>query len=302
MSLIDIGINLTHKRFQHDCSDVLQRAYHAGVEGIIVTGVDVASSQKAAHLCWQHHTQLDQEHTSLYEIALPPALTPSPISNSKQDIHCDLWSTAGVHPHDSADVGDDWIEELSKLYHLPRVCAVGECGLDYNRDFSPRAIQNKVFAQQIELALQYQLPLFLHEREAHQDFYAQLSPHMSQLAGAVVHCFTGDLYSLKRYLDLGCYIGITGWICDERRGQELQESVRYIPLDRILVETDAPFLTPRTLRPKPKKGRNEPAFLVHIVEQLAHYMHVDPNILAHASYTNSCTLFNLATHRASYSL
>jgi TatD DNase family protein len=149
----------------------------------------------------------------------------------------------------------------------PRVVAIGECGLDFNRNYSPHPDQEKWFIAQIELALEVGKPLFLHSRDAHPRFSEILKKYKPQRA--VAHCFTGEKEELHSYLDLGLYIGITGWICDERRGAHLLELVREIPRDKLLLETDAPYLTPRDLHPQPKARRNEPAFLPHIARAVA---------------------------------
>lgn len=178
-----------------------------------------------------------------------------------------LYATAGVHPHDAKSCNEETITKLKELAALPQVVAIGECGLDYNRDFSPRDVQRNWFTEQIRLALELNLPLFLHEREAFSDFIAILKEHGSPKA--VVHCFTGIQSELSAYLEMGFYIGITGWICDERRGKHLRDLVRMIPPNRLMIETDAPFLTPRDLKEKPTDGRNDPAFLPHILQTVA---------------------------------
>ena len=160
------------------------------------------------------------------------------------------------------------IAELRRLAAFEQVVAIGECGLDFNRDFSPRPQQEKWFEAQVALAEELQMPLFLHERDAAQRFYDILTAGRKSVP-AVVHCFTGSRDSLKMYLDLGLHIGITGWICDERRGKPLRELVREIPLDRLMIETDAPFLLPRSMRVKPKDGRNEPCFLPYVLQAVA---------------------------------
>ena len=246
--LIDIGVNLTSPRFEADRAEVLARASEAGLEALIITGVDVESSARALELCLEQRAH--------------PARLDEPT----------LYSTAGVHPHDSGALKPDDLQRLHALHkaHPSLIVAVGECGLDYDRDYSPRAAQRACFEAQLALAVELQRPLFLHERAAHEDFYAMLKEAGAEVCErAVVHCFTGSERSLRRYLELGCSIGITGWLCDERRGGELRELAPLIPLNRLLVETDAPYLTPRSLRPKPKKGRNEPAALPHVVATLA---------------------------------
>jgi TatD DNase family protein len=231
MEIIDLGINLTHARFREDRDAVVARARQAGVTRLILTGTSLPGSRRALELAEEYELQ----------------------------------ATCGVHPHDAAHAGD--LAPLAQLARHPRCVAVGECGLDFDRDFSPRPIQEKVFEAQLALAAELQKPVFLHERAAHARFREILSRARPSLRGAVVHCFTGNAGELDAYLALDCHIGITGWICDERRGRHLHDLLPRIPLDRLMIETDAPFLTPRDLRPRP--ARNEPAFLPHILDAVA---------------------------------
>ena len=210
--IVDIGVNLAHRSFHADRKTVIQRAFNAGVRTMVITGTSLASSQEAQQIAREYPGQ--------------------------------LFSTAGVHPHDSRNCTMDTIAELRRLAALEQVVAIGECGLDFNRDFSPRPEQEKWFEAQVALAEELQKPLFLHERDASQRFYDILTA-VRKSVPAVVHCFTGSRESLKMYLDLGLHIGITGWICDERRGMPLRELVREIPLDRLMIETDAPYLVPQ---------------------------------------------------------
>jgi len=233
--IVDIGVNLMHRSFHQDREQVIERAMANGVAPLIITGTSLKNSTEAARYCRRYEGK--------------------------------LYATAGVHPHDAKSCNDETITKLKELAVSPQVVAIGECGLDYNRDFSPRDVQRKWFTEQVRLALELNMPLFLHEREAFSDFMAILKEH--EVNKAVVHCFTGTRAELKAYLDMGFYIGITGWICDERRGKHLRELVRMIPLDRLMIETDAPFLTPRDLKEKPAEGRNEPAFLPHILQAVA---------------------------------
>ncbi|MFK8000176.1 MAG: TatD family hydrolase [Polyangiales bacterium] len=231
---VDIGVNLDHRRFERDRDEVVDRARDAGVSDLILTGTSHESSRRAAALA----TRYEQ------------------------------FSTAGVHPHDAAGFETNGGgPALEALLDAPSVVAVGECGLDFDRDFSPRGVQETVFRTQLRLAQARNLPVFFHERKAHERFCAILD-ETGPVQG-VVHCFTGERSELRVYLERGFYIGVTGWICDERRGQHLLELVGEIPPGRLLIETDAPFLTPRTLRPRPKKGRNEPSLLPHIAEVVA---------------------------------
>ncbi|AFH65640.1 TatD family hydrolase [Paenibacillus caseinilyticus] len=259
--LIDIGVNLTHRSFHADREEVIARALAAGVSVQVLTGTSLRSSTEAARLAARYPGQ--------------------------------LYATAGIHPHDAKGCDDTTIPRLRELAALPQVTAIGECGLDYNRDFSPRDVQRRWFEEQLGLAAETGLPLFLHEREAHADFAALLRQHRAYIGRAVVHCFTGTAYELHKYLDMGLYIGITGWICDERRGKHLRELVKRIPLERLMLETDAPFLTPRDLSPKPKDGRNEPAFLPHILQTVAACMGKPAEEVAEATTRTARTFFGI---------
>lgn len=237
MQFIDIGANLTHDAFAEDREAVIGRALRAGVAQMVVTGTTLAHSQRALELTQAYPGQ--------------------------------IYATAGVHPHYTQEISSNWSASLRRLVLQPEVVAVGECGLDYYRNFSPCAQQAAVFEQQLALAVEVGKPLFLHQRDAHQDFLSILDPYLHQIHAAVVHCFTGQHQELFDYLDRGLFIGITGWLCDERRGTHLRELVRLIPADRLMIETDAPYLLPRTWRPKPKNRRNEPGLLPHIASELA---------------------------------
>ncbi len=273
MELVDIGVNLGHRSFGGDRDAVLLRARAAGVSTLIITGTSLESSRAA--------------------VALARAGQPG------------LYATCGVHPHDAARADAHTLAELTALCAAPEVVAIGECGLDYNRDFSPRPLQQRWLGLQIELALVRQLPLFLHERDAHAEFVRILDSYATggRLAvPAVVHCFTGDATALHAYLERGLYIGITGWICDERRGGELQRLAARIPLDRLLIETDAPFLLPRNLPAAARgaragRGRNEPALLPHIARTLAECMGQPVETIAAATTRNARALFRLDASR-----
>lgn len=237
MQLIDIGANLSHDSFDHDRDAVLARARHAGVVRMVVTGASREHSPKALALAQAH-----------------PGF---------------LYATAGVHPHHATEYTDEADAEMRALQAHPEVVAVGECGLDYFRDFSPRPAQRKAFERQLQIGADTGKPLFLHQRDAHADFMAAMKNFDGRLGPAVVHCFTGTREEMFDYLDQDWHIGITGWLCDERRGLHLRELVKHIPAERLMIETDAPYLLPRTVKPQPSHRRNEPMFLAHIVEELA---------------------------------
>lgn len=265
--MIDIGVNLTNKRFDKDRNELIVRAKSKGVTQLLITGTSVNESKQALALCQTNQQQFPNT----------------------------LFATAGVHPHDADGVNDDYLAELTQLATQPQVKAIGECGLDFNRNFSTPKQQLKVFKEQIQLAKQLSMPLFLHQRDAFQPWFNELSPFIDQVPAMVAHCFTGNKNELLQCLDAGMYIGITGWICDERRGSMLQSIINLIPLDRLLVETDAPYLTPRTIRPKPKSSRNEPSYLPFVIEKIASITALDPNELACQTSINARQVFNLPT-------
>ncbi len=258
--MIDIGANLTHSSFEADLDAVLDRAIDAGVERIIVTGTDIDSSTAAVALCSRH-----------------PRLS----------------CTVGIHPHDAARASGSWVDQLEHLAASPGVCAVGETGLDFNRNYSEPPVQHAVFEAQLELAARMQRPVFVHDRDTGMAVAEHLERHRGSLRGVVVHCFTGDETQLSRYLELDCHIGVTGWICDERRGAELQALVARIPDNRLLIETDSPYLLPRTMRPRSKTRRNEPANLIWIVQTIATARGQPIEHVARVTAENAMRVFDL---------
>ena len=262
MELIDIGCNLTHDSFDSDREKVLELAQQAGVAQMIVTGASDEGSQAALGLAREY-----------------PGI---------------LFATAGVHPHKASDFTEETEARLRSLTAEEEVVAVGETGLDYFRDFSPRDIQRDVFRRQLAIGEDSGLPLFLHMRDAHDDFHAILRENRDRLNDIVVHCFTGNQQELHDYLDLDCHIGITGWICDERRGTHMKEFLRDIPADRLMIETDAPYLKPRNLRPRVKSHRNEPRWLPWILGTLAAARNEHPEDLARQTTANARRFFRIS--------
>ena len=241
MELVDIGFNFTSNAFRDDEADVIQRAHQFKVNRFILTGSDVADSLAALKLTKRYSR---------------------------------MHSTAGVHPHLAKNWTQDTLQELKKIANEENVVAIGEAGLDYNRNYSTPEEQKYAYQAQLELAADLKMPIFLHERDAHDDFTKMLAMNNEDIPNVVVHCFTGTEEELEKYLELDCYIGITGWICDERRGTHLHSLINRIPGNRLMVESDAPYLLPRDLPrnsnyPKPKGRRNEPAYLLHIIETIA---------------------------------
>jgi TatD DNase family protein len=265
--LIDIGINLTHDSYDADRETVIEQAAAAGVTRLIVTGTTVEASRQAAALADQHAGR--------------------------------LFATAGVHPHHAKDLDDTGVEALRVLLAHPRVVAAGECGLDHYRDFSPRDAQQRCFEAQLELAAETGKPVFLHQRDAHETMLGILREARDRLSGGVAHCFTGGPDEVRDYLDLDLYIGITGWVCDERRGNALRAALPEIPLERLLLETDAPYLLPRDLRPVPHGRRNEPRFLPHVLRRVAEGMRQPVEAVAAHSTRNAERLFGLPSGEGS---
>lgn len=270
--LVDIGANLGNKAFRADRREVIARARAAGVGTIVVTGTSVSASLDAADL-----------------------------ARADADLGVELASTAGIHPHDAKSFGPRALETLRELCARREVVAVGECGLDYDRDFSPRPVQRACFEAQLELAAELRLPVFLHERAAHADFVAILSRHRARLVAGVAHCFTGTAEEARAYLDLDLHLGITGWICDERRGRHLDAVVRDVPNDRLMIETDAPFLLPRDLPKSPASRRNEPALLPHVLARVARARRESPEVVAAATTACARAVFGLQGRGASSS-
>jgi len=259
---IDIGVNLTGSAFSSDLADVVRRAQDVGVNRMIVTGSDIQHSQMALELNRQY-----------------PGV---------------LMSTAGVHPHHASEFDANTVPVLRDLCAYDSVVAVGECGLDYNRNYSRPGDQRLAFEAQLKLACELQLPVFLHQRDAHADFVSMLAEYRHDLVGAVAHCFTGSVDQAVDYIKMDMYIGITGWICDERRGAVLQRAVKDIPLERIMLETDAPYLLPRDLQQRPvQKRRNEPCYLPHICDVTAGHMGIESEQLAFSALENSRRFFSI---------
>lgn len=259
--LVDIGVNLTHKRFASDVHEVIGRAHQAGVQQLVITGTDLPKSREALSMATARRGG--------------------------------LYSTAGVHPHHASGCDEETLSALADLAKHESTVAIGECGLDYNRNYSPPIDQRRWFEAQVQLAARMQLPLFLHEREARADLLAILKRYRDNLPCAVVHCFTGSAEDLEAYIALDLHIGITGWICDERRGTHLQHLVARVPGGRLMLESDAPFLLPRDMPGAPKSRRNEPAFLPHVLKRVATSLGRAPAEVAESTTTTARHFFGL---------
>ena len=257
MQWFDIGANLTDKRLA-DTQSLLHRSSEAGVDQLICIGANIEHSQQAIQLA-KHHQEIS--------------------------------ATVGIHPHYAKDAPLDYLNLLRKLAVSPGVVAIGECGLDFNRNFSPKETQLAVFEAQLALAAELQLPIYLHERDAFDEQIALLRQYRPQLCSGVVHCFTGNTHQLEAYLELDFHIGITGWLCDPKRAKDLREAVKRLPLERLLLETDAPYLTPKSVRPRPKN--NSPEYLPLIAQELSEIWDLELAKISQHSYSNALQLFNL---------
>jgi len=257
---VDIGVNLTGSSFKKDIAQIVERAQLAGVIQLVVTGTNSVHSEQAL--------LLSEQYASV------------------------CYATIGLHPHHASDYSSDLDSELRDMLQHKNAVAVGECGLDFNRNFSTRKEQIRAFEAQLEIAIDLKKPLFLHQRDAHDDFVSIIKSCRADLNQIVAHCFTGTIEEVNDYVLLDMHVGVTGWICDERRGASLQQAVKHIPLDRIMLETDAPYLLPRDIEKKPVvKGRNEPCFLPHIGQAVAKYMQLEEDQLVTAAYENSQNFF-----------
>ncbi len=258
--LFDIGVNLYSKQLKKHVESILERALDAGVESMVAIASDVSES------------------VQLYESV--------PINVPK------VWTTAGIHPHQASTFDLGSLEQLRMCLQDQRCVAVGECGLDYNRMFSTKTDQHAAFNHQVELAIELDKPLYLHQRDAHDEFLQTLKTHFkdSSVPG-VVHCFTENRKTLRDYLDLDLYIGVTGWVCDERRGMDLKDALAFIPKERILLETDAPYLKPRGYSGPYTTKRNEPCLLPFIADYIARELSMSPNVLSEHATANAHRLF-----------
>jgi TatD DNase family protein len=264
-TFIDIGINLTNKQFHNDIDTIVQNALDADVSKMILTGTSIKNSELSSKIAQQY-----------------PGV---------------LYATAGIHPHDAKNFDEQSISKLKILLKQAHIISVGECGLDFDRDFSPRPIQEQCYKAQLELSIEVQKPLFLHERAAFERFMAITNEYLPQLPKAVVHCFTGSLTEAKSYLDKGFYLGFTGAISDSNRFAHLKEVLQYIPLDRMLIETDAPFMLPKNVPKqtltKYHERRNEPAFLPFVAGTIAQFKGISRNTVAEASSKNAKDFFGI---------
>ena len=261
MLLADSCFNITHDSFMNDLDETIQRAESHEVKYFFAPAARESEIENLLH------------HCKVYE----------------GKIYCSI----GIHPHYASELKPNTIANLKPHLKNKYVRSIGEVGLDYFRNFQSPEIQIKCFETFVELAIEENYPLFLHHREAFNDFYPILKNSIHKLPHSIVHCFTGNKNELKKFLDLGLFIGITGWVCDPKRGQELREIIKYIPIDRMVLVTDAPYLLPKDIESKPKNNRNEPMFLEHILSVVSTIIKADKKIVAHQTTNNFKRLFRL---------
>lgn len=251
----DSHTHLDDRKYNDDRDEMLMRARENGISYIINVGYDIASSKRSIALAEKHEF---------------------------------IYAAVGIHPHDAETEGAKGLEEVAILASNPKVVAIGEMGLDYYRDLSPRDIQKDMFRKQIGLALKLKKPIIVHDRDAHGDVMNILKEENASQAGGVLHCFSGSLEMARECLEMGFYISIAGPVTFNN-ARKLQEVAASIPLDRLLIETDAPYLTPEPNRGK----RNESAYVVNVARKIAELKNISVEDIAHATTANAKKLFNI---------
>ncbi len=257
MKWFDAGVNLLDSRF--DAEEIIARSVEAGVDRLCAITTEPAEWDAAREL----------------QARFPDHVV----------------YTIGCHPHNAKAMTEDDFVRLGDYLSGDGVVAVGECGLDFNRDFSPRDVQERVFRRQLQIAVKHELPIYLHERDAHELQLRCLDEDAAGVRG-IAHCFTGETSAMNAYLERGLYIGITGWVCDPKRGEALRDAVKSLPSDKLILETDAPYLFPKNHRPRARN--NEPAFLPSVGSYLSDLLEISDEQIAQNSYANACRLFKIA--------
>ena len=258
--LFDIACNFSSNRYDNDLDEVIKNAKNNNVTKFLVVSASINDVDK------------------IYSIY--------------QKYKSDCFFTVGTHPHHANEINAESMKKMRILVQDLKPSSVGETGLDFFRNLSTLEEQIFAFEEQIKLSIEFNKPLFLHQRDAHDEFIKIIMKYKNDINKAVVHCFTGTQKQLDSYLNLGFYIGLTGWICDERRNVELRKSIKNIPLDRLMIETDSPYLIPRNLIIKPKNNRNEPSYLPHIAREIADIINIDLSKLIDITYKNSISFFS----------
>ncbi len=260
LGLIDIGANITHPQLHNQIDRVVENMKTQNISKTIITSSNLEDTK----------------------IALD-------IINSYPEI---FYTTVGFHPHNAKDFIQEDIDTIIEYSENKKVLAIGECGLDYYREYSAKRDQLFCFEEQLKIAKNINSPVFLHERKAHEDFVMVLKKYILEIENVVVHCFTGTKDELDTYLEMGCYIGITGWITDLNRGKHLHDLLKYIPEDKLMIETDAPYLTPKNL-PFKNTGINEPSYLKYVVQSISECLNKDMSYIEEITINNTKRFFSI---------
>jgi len=255
MNLFDSHCHLENGRFEEDLPEVMARMKDAGVNRCILAGSDMETSEQIV--------ALTKEHAHVYGVV-------------------------GIHPHDAKTWTDDCAERLAQWVKEERIVGIGEIGLDYYYDHSPRDVQKEVFVKQLLLARELEMPAVFHVRDAHGDVLDLLRANRSQLPAGVVHCYSGSVESAREYLDMGFYISFAGPITF-KNANKLLDVAKYVPQDRILVESDSPYLAPVPMRGR----RNEPTFVQYVAQTVAELRGISAEEMAQAAFENTCRLFGI---------
>ncbi|MEC9205823.1 MAG: TatD family hydrolase [Pseudomonadota bacterium] len=259
-ALIDIGANLTHDQLFKKIPSIIKKFKASHVQKVIITSSNIHDTEIALDLI--------KKFPNVF------------------------YTTVGFHPHNAKDFEENDIEKMKVLTNNSNIVAIGECGLDYYREYSPKKQQIECFEKQLDLCSKIDLPIFLHERGSHNDFYSMVKEYINKIDNCVVHCFTGTKNELLKYVDLGCYIGITGWITDLERGSHLHDIIKLIPEDKLMVETDSPYLMPKNIN-KSYDTLNEPAYLPYIVEVISKCLNKDIEYVCGKTYENTKRFFKI---------
>lgn len=257
MELFDSHCHLEDERFTGEVEDVLVRMHAAGVTRCILASSDMPTGEKIVAL-----------------------------ANSHQQIY----GMVGFHPHEASHFREEDLAQMAQWLKDPKIVGVGEIGLDYYYDHSPRDVQRTVLERQLDFALEQAVPVAFHIRDAHGDTLDLFSKRKSRLPEGVLHCFSGSVECARQYLDMGFYLSFAGPVTF-KNAAKLQEVAKYCPIDRLLVETDSPYLAPVPLRGQ----RNEPAYVRHVAQMVADLKGVEPEALARAAYENTCRLYRIPT-------
>ena len=260
LGLIDIGANLTHPQLHNQLDKVVENMKIKNIKKAIITS-----------------SNLEDTKVALDIIKIYPKI---------------FYTTVGFHQHNAKDFTHENIDEIIKYSENKKVLAIGECGLDYYREYSKKNDQLFCFEEQLKIAKNTNSPIFLHERNAHDDFVMMLKKYILEIEKVVIHCFTGTKKELDIYLDMGCYIGITGWISDLNRGKHLHDLIKYIPEDKLMIETDAPYLTPKNI-PFKNTGVNEPSYLNYVAQSIAECLNKDISYVEKITVSNTKRFFSI---------